>query len=90
MSAKQRLLYLHSQTANVFSKILGFTLIEPVPGQEPEIIAEKLDWPYSTVHDAVCDGWHIVQFPNFQAPFDDEEIDMLGYEFILQKLETAE
>jgi len=29
----------------------------------------------------------VIQFPDQRAPFDDREIDILGYEFILQKLE---
>ena len=37
------------------------------------------------------DGWQVIQFPNQLAPFDDREIDILGYEFILQQMcEMAE
>ena len=87
---KQRLLYLHSRTPNVFSKIIALNLIEPIKGADTEIVAETPNWPYETVHDAVIDGWQIVQFPHLQAPFDDYEMDVLGYEFILQKMEMAD
>jgi hypothetical protein len=83
---RQRLLYLHARTPSVFSKILAFNLIEPVAGFRSEIEAQEPAWPYKTVHDAVVDGWQIIQFPHLQAPFDDKDLDVVGYEFILQKM----
>lgn len=87
--SRQRLLYLHARTPNVFSDILGYTPIEPVAGYRVEITAGELDWPYRTVHDAIVDGWQIVQFPHLQAPFSDQDLDVVGYEFILQKMEVV-
>ena len=84
---RQRLLYLHGRTPSVFSDVIAMTLIEPVPGYGAEISAGEQDWPYATVHDAVVDGWQIVQFPHQQAPIDDRSLDVVGYEFILQKME---
>lgn len=55
-----------------------------------EIVAGELEWPYETVHDAIVDGWQIVQFPHLQAPFDDKDLDVVGYEFILQKMEVVD
>ena len=86
---RQRLLYLQARTPSPLSGIIGLTLIEPVRDCKPEIIAEEPDWPYQTVHDAVVDGWQIVQFPHLQAPFDDRDLDVVGYEFILQKMEIV-
>ena len=85
---RQRLLYLHARTPSIFSDILGFTPIEPIKGYQAEITVDVGAWPYQTVHDALVDGWQIVQFPQLQAPFDDKDLDMIGYEFILQKLEV--
>ena len=88
--ARQRLLYLHARTPNVFSAVLGYTPIEPVAGYRVEITAEDEEqWPYKTVHDAIVDGWQVVQFPPLQAPFDDQDLDVVGYEFILQKMEVV-
>jgi hypothetical protein len=42
------------------------------------------------VHGAIVDGWQVVQFPHLQAPFDDSDLDVVGYEFILQKMEVIE
>lgn len=85
---RQRLLYLHARTPSVFSEVLGFTPIEPIKGYRPEIVATEQDWPYNTVHDAMIDGWQVIQFPHLQAPFDDRDLDVVGYEFILQKMEV--
>ena len=87
---RQRLLYLHARTPSVFSDIIGLTQVEPTAGFRVEISAEALEWPYKTVHDALVDGWQIVQFPHLQAPFDDRELDVVGYEFILQKMEVVD
>ena len=87
---RQRLLYLHARSPSVFSDILGCTPIEPVSGYRVEITAERPDWPYGSVHEAIVDGWQVVQFPHLQAPFDDSDLDVVGYEFILQKMETID
>jgi hypothetical protein len=52
-------------------------------------VATELEWPYNTVHEAIVDGWQIVQFPHHQAPFNDRDLDVVGYEFILQKMEVV-
>lgn len=84
---RQRLLYLHAATPSIRSRVIGMALHEPVPGSMTELSAEAQVWPYGTVHDAVVDGWQVIHFPQQLAPFDDREIDVLGYEFVLQKLE---
>ncbi len=86
---RQRLLYLHALTPNIRSKVIGMALHEPVPGSITEISPES-EWPYNTVFDAILDGWLVVQFPPQVRPFDDREIDILGYEFILQQLEVVD
>ena len=85
---RQRLLYLHGRTPSVFSDVIAMTLVEPVSGFASGISAAEQDWPYATVHDALVEGWQIVQFPHQQAPFDDRDLDVVGYEFILQKMEV--
>jgi hypothetical protein len=84
---RQRLLYLHTSGMNVLSQVIAMDLREATrqanrPHLEPE---PKI--PYNSVHDAIVDGWRVVQFPQHMAPIDDREINFLGYEFILEKLE---
>ena len=85
---RQRLLYIHAAQPSVRSPLIGSALHEPVPGSLTQIdpLAEEL--PYGSVFDAILDGWRVVQFPDQRAPFEDREIDIIGYEFILEKLET--
>src|SRR5437879_3756779 len=85
--ARQRLLYLHAATPNIRSAVIGMALHEPVPDSVTELAPDPPEWPYRTVHDAILDGWQVIHFPDQRAPFDDREIDILGYEFILQKVE---
>ena len=85
---RQRLLYLHAATPSIRSQVIGMALHEPVQGSVTEIVTEGQEWPYNTVHDAVLDGWQVIHFPDQRTEFDDREIDILGYEFILQKLEV--
>ena len=87
---RQRLLYIHAQTPNPLSPVLEMTTYEPVAGFKVELTAEEPELRYATVHAALVDGWQIVQFPLHQAEYDDDEIDMVGYEFILQKMEVVE
>ena len=85
---RQRLLYLHAATPGIRSQVIGMALHEPVQDSVTEIVTVEQDWPYNTVHDAILDGWQVIHFPNQRTEFDDREIDILGYEFILQKLEA--
>lgn len=85
--AKQRILYIHAQTPNILSPVIEMTFYEPKPGVQIELSAEAPEWPYASVHEAVCDGWRVVQFPLQQAVIDDASIDLPGYEFILEKME---
>ena len=84
---RQKLLYLHALTTSIHSQVLSMALHEP--GQPPpEITAQPVEWPYATVYDAIMDGWQVIHFPQQNAPLQDRQLDVMGYEFILQKLEA--
>jgi hypothetical protein len=85
---RQRLLYLHAAQPSIRAPLLGSALHEPIRGSVTEIDPLAEPQPFTTVHDAILDGWRVIHFPNQRAPFDDREIDVLGYEFILEKLEA--
>lgn len=85
---RQRLLYLHAGSPSIYSDVVAAAMHEPVAGSMTEIDPMSLELPYETVHDAIVDGWRVIHFPNQQAFFDDREIDVIGYEFILEKLEN--
>lgn len=86
--ARQRLLYLHVKSPSIYSPVIG--MAEHGPSAEgKDRIRTREDWPYNNVHDAIIDGWHVIHFPQQMAPFDDRELDYVGYEFILQKIEEV-
>lgn len=86
---RQRLLYLHATTPNIASPLAAAALHEPRPGGIAQMDPMQKDPEYKSVHEAIVDGWQVIHFPQQHAPFDDREIDILGYEFILQKLEPV-
>ena len=53
------------------------------------LAAESLDGPTRRCMTRSIDGWQIIQFPHLQSPFSDTDLDMIGYEFILQKMEVV-
>ncbi|MEE2710192.1 MAG: hypothetical protein VYA69_11395 [Gemmatimonadota bacterium] len=84
---RQRLLYLHAGSPSIYSDVVAAALHEPVAGSITEIDPMKPELPYETVHDAIVDRWRVIHFPSQQALYDDREIDVIGYEFILEKRE---
>ena len=87
---RQRLLYLHADTPSIYSRLVAAAVHEPVAGSVTEIDPLAADLPYDSVHAAVVDGWRVVHFPQQRAPFEDREIDLLGYEFVLDKMEPCD
>ena len=85
---RQRLLYLHTRAPSIYAAVIGMAQHEPVAGQK-DTLRTRADWPYETVHDALVAGWQVIHFPNLLAPYDDRELDYVGFEFILQKVEVV-
>jgi hypothetical protein len=85
---RQRLLYLHTSSPSVQSRVMAFYRVEPVPHGAGVDLSPEPKFPYQSVHEAMIDGWRVVRFPEYTAPVQDREIDMQGYEFILEKLEV--
>ena len=59
-SEKQLLLYLYSKSTNLRSSLGGWALYDATAPDEPVLPSQ--DAPYTSVLDAVNDGWRIVQF----------------------------
>ncbi|MCC7261601.1 MAG: hypothetical protein IT369_03670 [Candidatus Latescibacteria bacterium] len=85
---RQRLLYLHAGSPSIRSPLVGTALHEPVAGSLTQIDPLAPELPYTCVHDAILDGWRVIHFPLQTAPFEDREIDIMGYEFVLEKMEV--
>jgi hypothetical protein len=87
MAVKQRLLYLSAQSTDPRSPAISQALHEPVRGTIVEIDPTRTSLDYETVHDAICDGWRVVHFPDQRGSLDGSEIEVFGYQFVLEKLE---
>lgn len=87
-AARQRLLYLHASHPSIRSRVIAAALHEPVPDSVTQIDPLAPEIPYNSVFEAILDGWRVIHFPDQRAPFDDREIDIVGYEFILEKMEV--
>ena len=81
---KQLILYLYSKSTNLRSPLGGWALYDATATDEPVLPSQEP--PYTSVLDAVNDGWRIVQFPRPELyNFTDVDNAYLTYEFILQK-----
>ena len=81
---KQLILYLYSKSTNLRSPLGGWALYDATATDEPVLPSQ--DAPYTSVLDAVNDGWRIVQFPRPELyNFTDVDNAYLTYEFILEK-----
>jgi hypothetical protein len=80
---RQRLLYLHAREPSPTAEVVAWAM-------DPFVDAGAApgERPYRTVLAAIDDGWQVIHFPQQLAPFDDAETDLVGYEFVLQKLEA--
>jgi hypothetical protein len=87
MALKQRLLYLSAQSTDPRSPAISQALHEPVSGTIVEIDPTSTGIDYESVHDAVIDGWRIVHFPDQRGTLADSGVDVLGFQFILEKME---
>jgi hypothetical protein len=87
MALKQRLLYLSAQSTDPRSPAISQALHEPVKGTIVEIDPTSTGIDYDSVHDAVIDGWRVVHFPDQRGTLADSGVDVLGFQFILEKME---
>ncbi len=87
MAPKQRLLYLSAQSTDPRSIAISQALHEPVRGTIVEIDPTKTGLDYESVHDAICDGWRVVHFPDQRGSLEGSEVEVFGYQFVLEKIE---
>ncbi len=81
---KQLLLYLYSKSTNLRSPLGGWAFYDVTAPEKPVLPSQEV--PYTSVLDAVRDGWRIVQFPRPELHnFSDVDNAYLGFEFILEK-----
>ncbi|MBN9414481.1 hypothetical protein ABS71_01510 [bacterium SCN 62-11] len=82
---RQRLLYLYALQPTVRAGLVASTIQDSQAGSLCQIDPLAQELPYQCVMDAVADGWRVIHFPDHRAPYQEGRMDMLGYEFILEK-----
>lgn len=87
MATRQRLLYLSAQSTDLRSPVISQLAHEPVVESIAEIDPTFGELDYQSVHEAVCDGWRVVHFPDQRGTVSDSDIEVFGFQFILEKLE---
>ena len=88
MSLKQRILYLSAESTDPKSPTISQALHEPVKDDIVEIDPTSKGLTYKSVHEAVVDGWRIVHFPNQRSSIANSEEEIIGFQFILEKMEN--
>ena len=81
---KQDILYIQTKDTDLRSQILGINLV--LNGDYVDLPGDPEEWPYSSVLEAINDGWRIVVFPDLALLMQDGLPQGLGCEFILEKL----
>ncbi|HCI85835.1 MAG TPA: hypothetical protein DHV68_03210 [Dehalococcoidia bacterium] len=76
-----------SQSTDPRSPAISQALHEPVKGTIVEIDPTKTGIDYDSVYDAICDGWRVVHFPDQRGSIEYSEIEVYGYQFVLEKME---
>lgn len=80
---RQDLLYLQARSTSLVSSVLGMTLVRD--GEIVDGAVASGEWPYSSVLEAIRDGWRVVKFPELALLLVEDRTIGLGCEFILEK-----
>ena len=88
MPKLQRLLYISAESTHPQSPALSAAIYEPVAGSVSQLDPTSTGLPYDSVHAAVMDGWRLIQAPDQWAGLAAEAAgDVIGYQFVLEKIE---
>lgn len=88
MPKLQRLLYISAESTHPQSPALSAAIYEPVAGSVSQLDPTSTGLPYDSVHAAVMDGWRVIQAPDQWAGLAAEAAgDVIGYQFVLEKIE---
>jgi len=79
----QDLLYLQTASTLPSSEVLGIALY--LGGSEVELPSDPAEWPYTSVLDAIRQGWRVVKFPELALLLDESRSYALGCEFVLER-----
>ncbi len=88
MPKLQRLLYISSESTHPQSPALSAAIYEPIKEARTEVDPTSEGVPYSSVHEAMMDGWRVIQVPDLGAGIGSEDAgEVIGFQFVLEKIE---
>ena len=80
---RQSILYIQAGSTNPLSSVIGISIYE---GDRNQDALDEAGKPlYSSIKEALEDGWRIIKFPEMALALDDQNNYGLGYEFILER-----
>ena len=80
---RQSLLSLHATSTNPYSSVVGISIYED--GVDSDGLDERGSFRYSSIKDALDDGWRIIKFPETSLAVYEQDNYGLGYEFVLER-----
>ena len=88
MPQLQRLLYISAETTHPHSAALSTAIYEPVAGHVSQVEPTSGGLPYASVHEAILDGWRVIQAPDPWAGIGggDGGGEVIGFQFVLEKM----
>ena len=91
LQLRQKLLVLYLHNPNLSSGVGAWSFFDGT-GKEETTTGDSEEPPYSSVVEAMRDGWRVIQFPpQFPAyPAMEYNTSFLKFEYILEKLEEID
>jgi hypothetical protein len=89
---RQQLLILYLAAADLDSGVVGWSRYDGTAPPGPNRHGDETEPPYSSVVDAMRDGWRVIQFPSLPDPAagaDPYRAAHLRFEYVLEKLVDA-
>ena len=83
VSPRQSLLYLQAPTTHPYAAVIGIRIFEE--GKDMDGLDKNGDFLYTSIKNALDDGWRIIKFPEMSLAMNEQDTYGLGYEFVLER-----
>ena len=83
VSPSQSLLYLQVPTTHPYAAVIGISIFEE--GKDMDGLDKNGDFLYTSIKNALADGWRIIKFPEMSLAMNAPDTYGLGYEFVLER-----
>ena len=80
---RQSLLYIQAPNSHPHASVIGMSIYEE--DRHPEDVYADGKFLYTSIYEALQDGWRIIKFPEMVLAMDEQNNYGLGFEFILER-----